>query len=157
MALQMKDRLGEARRFVVGEIARTSYRRIYRRLKAFTMISEGTFIRNLELAERASHVRGCIVECGVWRGGMIAGIATVMGTDRNYYLCDSFEGLPPATQLDGAAALRWQSDVTSPHYHDNCTAEEGYARELRGFYTIGDLEWIIKDLKNLNNNRDTGA
>jgi hypothetical protein len=35
--------------------------------------------------------------------------------------------------------------------------EEGYAIELRGFYTIGDLEWIIKDLKNLNNNRDTGA
>jgi len=35
--------------------------------------------------------------------------------------------------------------------------EEGYAIELRGFYTIGDLEWIIKDLKKLNDNRDTGA
>jgi O-methyltransferase len=106
------------------------------------MISEGTFIRSLELAERASHVRGCIVECGVWRGGMIAGIATVMGTDRNYYLCDSFEGLPPATQLDGAAALRWQSDVTSPHYHDNCTAEEGYAREAMALAGIRSFDLI---------------
>ena len=34
--------------------------------------------------------------------------------------------------------------------------ERGYAIELRGFYDIQDLEWIVRDLKKLNDNRDTG-
>ena len=37
-------------------------------------------------------------------------------------------------------------------YQEDC----GYAIELRGFYTLDDLVWIVRDLKKLNDNRDTG-
>lgn len=53
---------------------------------------------------------------------MCAGIATVLGPQRQYFLCDSFEGLPPAKEIDGAAALAWQQATAAPTYHDNCSA-----------------------------------
>ena len=54
------------------------------------------YIANLVLSGRAAGVPGAIVECGTWKGGMIAGIASLLGASREYYLYDSFEGLPPA-------------------------------------------------------------
>jgi O-methyltransferase len=53
---------------------------------------------------------------------MIAGMADVLGEGREYFLFDSFQGLPPAKEIDGAAALAWQKDKTSVNYYDNCTA-----------------------------------
>jgi O-methyltransferase len=73
------------------------------------------------------NVDGTVVECGVWRGGMIAGIASLLGDAKKYFLLDSFEGLPPAKDIDGQAAVKWQKDVTSPTYYDNCKAELLYA------------------------------
>jgi len=102
--------------------------RAYSLLKDYTMVREGTFQDNLALAEEVKHVAGCVIECGVWRGGMIAGLATVMGKDRNYFLFDSFRGLPPAKSIDGQAALNYQADKESPTYYDNCTASSGFAR-----------------------------
>jgi O-methyltransferase len=60
---------------------------------------------------------------------MIAGIAETLGPERHYYLFDSYEGLPPADDMDGEAARAYQADATHPHYFDNCTAEESSARE----------------------------
>jgi O-methyltransferase len=37
--------------------------------------------------------------------------------------------LPDAKEIDGPAARRWQADKNSPHYHDNCTADESFARQ----------------------------
>jgi O-methyltransferase len=59
---------------------------------------------------------------------MIAGIADVLGNGRRYYLCDSFRGLPPAKEVDGVAAQRWQADTSSPSYHENCIASVEEAR-----------------------------
>ena len=59
---------------------------------------------------------------------MIAGFADVLGPDREYFLFDSFEGLPPAREMDGPAALRWQANKQSPGYHDNCKAAADDAR-----------------------------
>jgi O-methyltransferase len=86
------------------------------------MIPEATYVRNLQIADRVRNVNGLVVECGVWRGGMIAGIAELLGPERRYYLFDSFEGLPPAQEIDGPHALAWQADVSSPTYYDNCSA-----------------------------------
>ena len=51
-----------------------------------------------------SDIRGDIVECGVWRGGSMMAAAmqlTSLGkTDRDLYLFDTFEGMPPPTQHD---------------------------------------------------------
>jgi hypothetical protein len=58
---------------------------------------------------------------------MIAGIASIFDDDRDYYLFDSFEGLPAAGDIDndrtGRSAKVWQQ--TSTH---NCTADENSAR-----------------------------
>lgn len=101
--------------------------RIYERFADFTMIPRPIYLDNLRLAERVASLPGCIVECGVWRGGMSAGLATVLGPERAYFLCDSFEGLPPAKEIDGEAAARWQRDTTSPFYYENCAAPADFA------------------------------
>jgi O-methyltransferase len=89
------------------------------------MIYEAMYVDNLELCVKFGGTPGCVVECGVWRGGMSAGIAEVLGANRNYFLFDSFEGLPAARgDLDGASAVAWQRDTKSPDYYNNCTAAE---------------------------------
>ncbi len=60
------------------------------------------------IVDSRRHVKGCVVECGVWRGGMSAGMAEVLGPDREYFLFDRFEGLPPATGPDGVYAKTWR-------------------------------------------------
>ena len=116
------------------------YQRIYNRYRTYTMIPEATYLRNLQIAERVRGVEGCIVECGVWRGGMIAGIAELLGPERDYYLFDSFEGLPPARELDGPDALAWQAATDSPIYYDNCAAPVEAAAEamrMSGATSVG--------------------
>ena len=72
-----------------------AYKRIHARFSQFTMIPPDVYARNLLLVKAYEHVPGCVVECGTWKGGMIGGIATVLGPEREYHLFDSFEGLPP--------------------------------------------------------------
>jgi O-methyltransferase len=99
---------------------------IYRRYRHLTMIAPVTFARNLALCATSAPASGCIVECGAWRGGMSAGMADMV-PGRLHLLFDSFEGLPPARDIDGEAAMSWQKDTNSPGYVDNCRAERGYA------------------------------
>lgn len=103
--------------------------RIHKKYFGYTLVWRDQYIDNLRLAQGAVHLPGDIVECGVWRGGMIAGIAEVIGRGRKYYLFDSFEGMPEAKEIDGAAARNWQADTESPEYFDNCRAEIGFATE----------------------------
>lgn len=95
---------------------------LYRRFQPYTMIPKDTFIANLEIVCRFSEVPGAVVECGTWKGGMIGAIASWLGAYRDYVLCDSFQGLPEAKEIDGAAAMQWQQDRESPGFFDNCTA-----------------------------------
>jgi O-methyltransferase len=104
---------------------RNGFRALYRKYRTHTLVHEAMFVDNLELCARFAAIPGCVVECGVWRGGMIAGMAEVLGADRQYFLFDSFEGLPPAREeLDGASAVAWQTDTKSPNYYNNCAAAE---------------------------------
>lgn len=52
----------------------------------------------------AHDIRGSIVECGVWKGGsMMAAALTLQRVgagDRLLYLYDTFDGMPPPTDLD---------------------------------------------------------
>ena len=100
---------------------------IYKQFREYTMIPEGHYLDNLSLAKSVESINGCIVECGVWRGGMSAGIAKILGQNRTYYLFDSFEGLPPAKEIDGSAAIAWQKDTKSEIYFDNCSAPIEFA------------------------------
>jgi O-methyltransferase len=100
----------------------------FERFSEFTMIPRETYLANLDLASQAREIPGCVVECGVWRGGMSAGMASVLGPDRKYFLFDSFEGLPPAQAVDGPAAIAWQSNPSGLRYYDNCSAPPDAAR-----------------------------
>lgn len=77
---------------VIGGVATT----------ALTMIGSKLLDEFRELIERAvaDEIPGHIVETGVWRGGACiyaAGVLEHLGSDRLVYVCDSFQGLPPAT------------------------------------------------------------
>ena len=109
-------------RTVLSALDMSRYGKIFKKYAYFTMISRGLYKENLNLAQRVM-VEGDVVECGSWRGGMIAGIAEVLGKKRKYYLYDSFEGLPQAQAIDGASAIAWQKDTKSTLYFDNCTAD----------------------------------
>jgi O-methyltransferase len=103
------------------------YLSIYKEYSNYTMITEKDFIGCLKLVSKFKNIKGDVIECGVWRGGMSAGIATVLGKDRAYFLFDSFEGLPEAKEIDGVAAKKWQDDKSSPTYFNNCSAEMSFA------------------------------
>lgn len=106
------------------------YFALYQKYSAYTMIAPDSYVRNLLIVELFQEIEGAVVECGTWRGGMIAGIAELLQGERAYYLFDSFEGLPSAQKIDGDAAVAWQNNKDSPIYYDNCTADEASARAV---------------------------
>lgn len=111
---------------LVYELRRALIRRplwaIYRKYRDSTLIPGLRYVRNLELVRRSLRAPGCVVECGVWRGGMSAGLAELLGPSREYFLFDSFEGLPPAAEIDGPAAKEWQRPENSQKNFNNVKA-----------------------------------
>jgi O-methyltransferase len=119
------------------------FRRLHSKYRDYTMIPERLYAGNLHLTARIAGIEGAVVECGTWRGGMIAGIADVLGSSRRYYLCDSFEGLPPAKEIDGAEAKAWQANTTGPQYFNNCAASDSEARSAMSMSSAIDYR-IVK-------------
>jgi hypothetical protein len=79
---------------------------IYEAVKAYTMTSPEAVHAVCEAVRHIVRygVAGVIVECGVWRGGCsMAAALTLLKlgiTDRDLYLFDTFEGMPPPTAAD---------------------------------------------------------
>jgi O-methyltransferase len=116
---------------ISDDISRKKYfraKRLYEKYKSFTMIPFDQFSDNLDMVEKFKSVPGCVVECGVWRGGMSAAMAELIGKEKKYFLFDSFEGLPPADEKDGKEATEWQNNRNSEFYYDNCKAEMQFAQ-----------------------------
>ena len=99
---------------------------VWRRFRRFTMVPRAAYLGNLDLAGRClaqgAMKDGAVVECGTWRGGMAAGLATIGGPARDYHFFDSFAGLPPATAEDGEFAQRAQRTRSDALWFDNNTA-----------------------------------
>jgi hypothetical protein len=93
------------------------------------MIPGHVYVSNLLTTAAYRGVEGCVIECGVWRGGMIAGIAEILGRDRDYYLFDSFEGLPAPTAVDGDSAFTCALNAGNAASHYNCKAEATFAQK----------------------------
>jgi O-methyltransferase len=91
---------------------------LYRKYKDNTMLGQAEYTRNLALAATVT-AAGCVIECGVWKGGSSAGMAEVLGPDRNYFLFDSFQGHIDPQPIDGPAAFAWQADKNGPWYFNN--------------------------------------
>lgn len=128
------------------------YKSLFHRYKQFTMIPESIFYGNLRLINRFKNVQGHFAECGVWRGGMSAAAAELLGDGRKYYLFDSFEGLPEVKEIDGASASAWQSNKESEYYFDNCRAEIDFAQSAMKLTGMKNYElvkgWFADTLKN---------
>jgi O-methyltransferase len=102
------------------------YQHLFSKYRPYTMIGRLRYLENLALAKIAisnpTNQAGAIIECGTWRGGMAAGLIEVGGPKRKYYFFDSFEGLPPAEEIDGASAKAYQLNTSAPEYANNCSA-----------------------------------
>ncbi len=114
-------------------------KQIYHRFSSFTMVRKDRYLTNLELVRQHQSVPGAIVECGTWKGGMIAGVATLIGNDRAYHLYDSFAGLPQAQPVDGDSAVQYQLDKDHPKYYNNCTASIEDARNAMSLANVDQV------------------
>lgn len=130
------------------------FSQIYEKYNNYTMIPKTTFIKNLMLCNSFRKIKGSIIECGVWRGGMIAAMAELLGKDRKYYLFDSFEGLPEVKEIDGEAARKWQENKEDPWYFNNCKAEISYAEKAMKLADINNYRivqgWFSETLPKFN-------
>jgi len=126
-------RLGDAIRklgLAIADLPQLPLHSTYLKYREFTMIPEASYVRNLSLVRRFRHIPGSIVECGVWKGGMSAGMAEVAGADRRCYLFDSFQGCPKVRQIDGIKAKEWQRNVNSPLYYNNSSADIEFSKSV---------------------------
>lgn len=74
---------------------------------AYTMVRNMSLVTLYRMVRHLNHkgLPGAIVECGVWNGGsgaMMAAACRDTGFQRDIWLFDSFEGLPPPTEKDNA-------------------------------------------------------
>lgn len=103
--------------------------RVLEEVAPYTMVAAPplrfTIVCALDAIEQG--LPGDIVECGTWLGG--CSFAMLLAQRYRYgkilkpvWMCDSFDGLEPATVRDGPLALAWQADTESPNYVDNCRA-----------------------------------
>lgn len=102
---------------------------IYEKYRKYTMLPKDRYLSTLELVTSKKLPSGDIVECGVWKGGAIAGIGDVLGSSRRYHLFDSFLGLPPAENIDGERAKAFQEGTADPSNLNNCVVEPHYAED----------------------------
>ena len=90
--------IGERNTRAIDDVA------IWERVAPFTMTSPErmqALVDSVRYLER-HQIDGAFVECGVWRGGsmMAAALALSGNTNRELYLFDTFDGLPPPGDLD---------------------------------------------------------
>jgi len=109
-----------------------------KKVQPFSMVYDFQLIHLGQLVRQvlAQNIPGDFVECGVWRGGASFLMADLLRRarvpDRKVWLFDSFEGLPPPEEVDGAFALSYFRNPGSPWYHDNCrVAVEDVRRSAR--------------------------
>jgi len=82
---------------------------LFRKIYPYTMVDAKRLSNIHDLAEAAEKgkLKGVFAECGVWRGGCAAIMASVSKkaqSSRKIWLFDSFEGLPEPTTKDGQVA-----------------------------------------------------
>jgi O-methyltransferase len=120
----MNGSVRAARQLAVGWLARLSYfvppplspdyepelERTIRSVRRHTMTTPRRIAALCDSVEYAvrNGVPGAVVECGVWKGGsMMAAALTLLrldAGDRDLYLFDTFQGMPPPTDRDVRSA-----------------------------------------------------
>jgi O-methyltransferase len=120
---------------------------LYEKYKSKTMLGHDHYVTNLALCASVT-AGGCVVECGVWKGGTSAGMAEVLGPERDYFLFDSFQGHVDPQPVDGPAAVAWKRDTNGPWYFDNAVVgpeEADAAMQLAGVKRYHLIRGWFKD------------
>jgi hypothetical protein len=132
-----------ARQLAVGWLSRLGYflppllspdygpelEQTIKRVRRHTMTSPRRIAALCDSVEHVvrAEVPGALVECGVWKGGsMMAAALTLLrldAADRDLYLFDTFQGMPPPTREDVFSAY----DGYSPMRHWQRRRREGDA------------------------------
>ena len=79
-----------------------------------TMVDHGRFHTILRNSENIQKIKGDVVECGVWRGGMSIFLSSLF-FDKNIWVCDSFEGFH---SLD-TATYEYHDEPHTPSYSNS--------------------------------------
>jgi hypothetical protein len=79
-----------------------------------TMVDHSRFHTILRNSDNIQKIKGDVVECGVWRGGMSIFLSSVF-SDKPIWVCDSFDGFQP---LD-IATYEYQDEPHTPSYSDS--------------------------------------
>lgn len=96
-------------RGVIGDRANADNTSLYRRVAPYTLNSpEGlATLHRLATQTRKRGVMGDVVECGTYKGGSAAVLATTLSNGQHLWLYDSFEGMPATREVDGQRAAEW--------------------------------------------------
>lgn len=126
------------------------------RCRPFTMTSTERMIA-LHDAVRyviANDIPGAFVECGVWRGGsamvIIETLKQLGVTGRELWLYDTFEGMPPPTEVDrdlngnAAERLMRESDRDSANVWAYCELDDVKANIDRLGSSTNDIVRFVK-------------
>ncbi|MCB1251398.1 MAG: class I SAM-dependent methyltransferase [Acidimicrobiales bacterium] len=135
---RLRGRAARSWRSAATAVRHPQWVRLHGRLADCTLLPAPQFCDNLTVARLARQVPGDLVECGTWRGGMIAALAATL-PGRHCVLFDSFAGLPDAQDVDGPAAVHWSQHLRD---HDNCSAEERWVHEAMG--RVGQRDYDVR-------------
>jgi len=107
------------------------------KVASYTFLTPGKLINLKHLAEliNSQGIEGDFVECGVYKGGSAAMLATALPEDRHLWLYDSFQGMPPVDQIDGEDAKEWVG---------KCVATEEDVMEVMATVGISKNQYTIR-------------
>lgn len=92
--------------FLTKARRRISDLELQRKVQPYTLLSPGKLrnLRRLATFINSEGVEGDIVECGTYKGGSAAVLASTLPPDRHLWLYDGFQGMPAVGELDGEGA-----------------------------------------------------
>jgi hypothetical protein len=107
-------------------------REIVERIARFTLTSferQSALISAVRHLVRAS-VPGCLVECGVWRGGSAMAMALALiqegDTGRDLWLYDTFQGMTEPAEIDHVPSQCWDWTAVDAETVQRNVASTGY-------------------------------
>lgn len=91
---------------LIGAKRRLDEVRLLRKVRPYTLLTPAKLrsLNALALQMNAEGVSGDFVECGTYKGGSAAILATTLTSERHLWLYDSFKGMPDVTERDGEEA-----------------------------------------------------
>jgi lipopolysaccharide transport system ATP-binding protein len=95
-------------------------------LQPYTLCSRDRLenIAQLSAQLNKQNVPGDFVECGTYKGGSAALLSRFLNSERQLWLYDSFQGMPPTSAKDGKDAADWVG---------KCAAEISDVKEILGY------------------------